>query len=61
MRWRRFLPANAGGGILWAVSNRGPPTWPAAFLQHAGTIGWVLSGSAARNAGRRAERSRQGI
>jgi len=23
MRWRLFLPANAGGGILWAVITPG--------------------------------------
>jgi hypothetical protein len=62
MRWRRFLPANAGGGILWAVGNRGPPTWPATALQRAaGKIDWVLPGFAARNAGQPAEHSRQGI
>ena len=48
MRWRRFLPANAAGGILWAALY----TWAAYFAGHAlqqasGTITWALAAAAA--------------
>jgi membrane protein DedA with SNARE-associated domain len=48
MRWRRFLPANASGGIVWA----GIYTLAAYLAGHAvqrasGTITWVLAGAAA--------------
>lgn len=47
MRWRRFLPANAAGGILWAAIY----TWAAYLAGHAlqqasSTITWVLAGAA---------------
>jgi membrane protein DedA with SNARE-associated domain len=47
MRWRRFLPANAAGGILWAAIY----TWAAYLAGHAlqrasSTIAWVLGGAA---------------
>ena len=47
MRWRKFLPANAAGGIIWA----GIYTLTAylagnALQQVSGIIGWVLLGAA---------------
>ena len=47
MRWWRFLPANAAGGILWAAIY----TWAAYLAGHAlqqasSTITWVLGGAA---------------
>jgi membrane protein DedA with SNARE-associated domain len=47
MRWRRFLPANAAGGILWAAAY----TWAAYLLGNAltrasGTISLILAGAA---------------
>ncbi len=47
MRWWRFLPANAAGGILWAAIF----TWAAylagnAFQRASSTITWVLGGAA---------------
>jgi membrane protein DedA with SNARE-associated domain len=47
MRWWRFLPANASGGIVWA----GIYTLAAYLAGHAvqrasGTITWVLAGAA---------------
>ena len=47
MRWWRFLPANAAGGILWAAIY----TWAAylagdAFQRASSTITWVLVGAA---------------
>ena len=47
MRWRRFLPANAAGGILWAAIY----TWAAylagyALQRASSTITWVLGGAA---------------
>jgi membrane protein DedA with SNARE-associated domain len=47
MRWWRFLPANAAGGILWAALY----TWAAylagdAFQRASSTITWVLGGAA---------------
>jgi membrane protein DedA with SNARE-associated domain len=47
MRWRRFLPANAAGGILWA----GIYTFAAylagnALQQATGIINWILIGVA---------------
>jgi membrane protein DedA with SNARE-associated domain len=47
MRWWRFLPANAAGGILWAAIF----TWAAylagnALQRATGTITWVLAGAA---------------
>jgi membrane protein DedA with SNARE-associated domain len=47
MRWRKFLPANAAGGILWA----GIYTFAAylagnALQQASGIIDWILIGAA---------------
>jgi len=47
MRWRKFLPANAAGGILWAAIY----TFAAYLAGHAlqqvsGIIDWVLLGVA---------------
>jgi len=47
MRWRKFLPANAAGGILWAAIY----TFTAYLAGHAlqkasGIIDWVFIGAA---------------
>jgi len=48
MRWRRFLPANAAGGIVWAGAYTVAAYLAGNALQQAsGTIGWVLGGAAA--------------
>jgi membrane protein DedA with SNARE-associated domain len=48
MRWRRFLPANAAGGILWAVIFTTAAYFAGHALQQASaTITWVLAGAAA--------------
>jgi membrane protein DedA with SNARE-associated domain len=47
MRWRRFLPANAAGGILWAAVYTAAAYLAGNALQRAsGTITWVLAGAA---------------
>jgi membrane protein DedA with SNARE-associated domain len=46
MRWRRFLPANAAGGILWAAVYTAAAYLAGNALQRAsGTITWVLAGA----------------
>jgi membrane protein DedA with SNARE-associated domain len=47
MRWRRFLPANAAGGIVWAAIYTTAAYLAGDALQRAsGTITWVLAGAA---------------
>jgi membrane protein DedA with SNARE-associated domain len=47
MRWRRFLPANAAGGILWAAIYTTTAYLAGNALERAsGTIAWVLGGAA---------------
>jgi membrane protein DedA with SNARE-associated domain len=47
MRWRRFLPANAAGGIVWAAIYTTAAYLAGNALQRAsGTITWVLGGAA---------------
>jgi membrane protein DedA with SNARE-associated domain len=47
MRWRRFLPANAAGGIVWAGVYTLASYLAGAALQRASsTITWVLAGAA---------------
>lgn len=47
MRWRRFLPANAAGGIVWAAIYTTAAYLAGNALQRAsGTITWVLAGAA---------------
>jgi membrane protein DedA with SNARE-associated domain len=47
MRWRKFLPANAAGGIIWAATYTLAAYLAGAALQRAsGTITWVLAGVA---------------
>ena len=47
MRWRKFLPANAAGGILWAAIYTTAAYLAGNALQRAsGTITWVLAGAA---------------
>ena len=47
MRWRKFLPANASGGILWAAIFTPAAYLAGSALQRAsGTITWVLAGAA---------------
>jgi membrane protein DedA with SNARE-associated domain len=47
MRWRRFLPANASGGIVWAAIFTLAAYLAGSALQRAsGTITWVLAGAA---------------
>ena len=47
MRWRRFLPANAAGGIVWAAIYTTAAYLAGNALQRAsGTITWVLVGAA---------------
>jgi membrane protein DedA with SNARE-associated domain len=46
MRWRRFLPANASGGIVWAAIYTTAAYLAGNALQRAsGTITWVLGGA----------------
>jgi membrane protein DedA with SNARE-associated domain len=46
MRWRRFLPANAAGGIVWAGVYTLASYLAGAALQRASsTITWVLAGA----------------
>jgi membrane protein DedA with SNARE-associated domain len=45
MRWRRFLPANASGGIVWAGIYTVAAYLAGDAMQRAsGTISWVLCG-----------------
>jgi membrane protein DedA with SNARE-associated domain len=47
MRWRKFLPANASGGIVWAGIFTLAAYLAGDALQRAsGTISWVLGGAA---------------
>jgi len=47
MRWRKFLPANAAGGILWAAIYTFAAYLAGNALQKAsGIIDWVLIGAA---------------
>jgi len=47
MRWRRFLPANAAGGIVWAAIYTFAAYLAGHALQQAsGVIDWVLIGAA---------------
>jgi membrane protein DedA with SNARE-associated domain len=47
MHWRKFLPANAAGGILWAAIYTAASYLAGNALQRAsGTITWVLAGAA---------------
>jgi membrane protein DedA with SNARE-associated domain len=69
MRWRKFLPANAAGGIIWAAIYTAVSYLAGNWLQRtSGTIDWVLGGAAVaaivavwllvrRQAGRFAERA----
>ena len=48
MRWRKFLPANAAGGIIWAGLFTLASYLAGSTVQRAsGTIDWVLAGAAA--------------
>ena len=45
MRWRKFLPANAGGGIAWAAVYSAVSYLAGSWLQRtSGTIDWILGG-----------------
>ncbi len=69
MRWRKFLPANAAGGIIWAGIYTAVAYLAGNWLRRtSGTIDWVLGGAAVvaivavwllvrRQAGRLAERA----
>src|SRR5215469_8497193 len=47
MRWRKFLPANAAGGIVWAGIYTAVSYFAGHWLQQAsGTIDWILGGAA---------------
>ena len=47
MRWRKFLPANAAGGIVWAGIYTIVSYMAGHWLQQAsGTIDWILGGAA---------------
>ena len=47
MRWRKFLPANAAGGIVWAGIYTAVSYFAGHWLQQAsGTIDWILGGLA---------------
>jgi membrane protein DedA with SNARE-associated domain len=71
MRWRKFLPANAAGGIVWAGIYTAVAYLAGSWLQRAsGTIDWILGGAAVvaivlvllvvrRQAGRLADRAEQ--
>jgi membrane protein DedA with SNARE-associated domain len=71
MRWRKFLPANASGGIVWAGIYTTASYFTGAALQRAsGAIDWALGGAAVvviiavvllvrRQAGRLADRAEE--
>ena len=71
MPWRKFLPANAAGGIVWAAIYTTVSYLAGNWLQRAsGSIDWILGGAAVigiitvsllvrRQAGRLAERAEQ--
>ena len=47
MQWRKFLPANAGGGIVWAGIYTAVSYLAGTWLQRtSGTIDWILGGVA---------------
>ena len=47
MRWRKFLPANAAGGIVWAGIYTAVAYLAGSWLQRtSGTINWILGGVA---------------
>ncbi len=47
MRWRKFLPANAAGGIIWAGIYTAASYLAGNALQQAsGTVDWILAGVA---------------
>jgi membrane protein DedA with SNARE-associated domain len=47
MRWRKFLPANAAGGIVWAGIYTAVSYLAGTWLQRvSGTIDWILGGVA---------------
>jgi membrane protein DedA with SNARE-associated domain len=47
MRWRKFLPANAAGGIVWAGIYTALAYLAGNWLQRtSGTIDWILAGVA---------------
>ncbi len=47
MLWRKFLPANAAGGIVWAAIYTAVAYLAGHWLQQAsGTIDWILGGVA---------------
>jgi len=47
MRWRKFLPANAAGGIVWAGIYTALAYLAGSWLQREnGTIDWILAGVA---------------
>ena len=47
MRWRKFLPANAAGGIVWAGIYTAVSYLAGSWLQRtSGTISWILGGVA---------------
>jgi membrane protein DedA with SNARE-associated domain len=71
MRWRKFLPANAAGGIVWAGIYTAVAYLAGNWLHRtSGTIDWILAGVAVvaivlvvllvrRQAGRLADRAEQ--
>ena len=47
MQWRKFLPANAAGGIVWAGIYTAVSYLAGSWLQRtSGTIDWILGGVA---------------
>jgi len=47
MKWRRFLPANAAGGIVWAgIYTLAAYLAGNAFQRASSTITWILAGAA---------------
>jgi membrane protein DedA with SNARE-associated domain len=47
MRWRKFLPANAAGGIVWAGIYTAVSYLAGSWLERtSGTIDWILGGAA---------------
>lgn len=47
MHWRKFLPANATGGIIWSGIYTWASYWAGSALQtFSGTLNWILGGLA---------------
>jgi membrane protein DedA with SNARE-associated domain len=47
MQWRKFLPANAAGGLVWAGIYTAVSYMAGTWLQRmSGTIDWILGGVA---------------